>query len=1856
MENIIQEDHNKIVNDFNKINNNCSSENNINIEEQFKKSHKSLNINSIKNNNKQNEIKKKKKKEKEELDKLISERTKNYVKTVNTEYKNKLKKYYGTIDENNNIINYKKCRNIDLYDNIDYYKKEKILKFWEKRRIFKLVNEIIQELIDYVVHAHYYDKTFDEFNISYNDSLYSHWDVKKNLNVLEDNLIHLHDNFKTHIWVENNKEKESNPPTLNNSQELNKYNSTNELASYNKSKHKNRVLSNTNIFKQISLYSKYDGNALSLYNSSKICINKIENEYENKINNISLIFNNKLKEITDINDFISSSWDLIKKCNIQNTLKIINYYGPLYHKLSWPTEYIIPEFHIDIQKNKNLIYWSNDQIKNMIYSNISNSENKLITNNILKNYESTYESEQISSCNTERNIYFKKNKIKQFLVPKKYLIKNKNTNDICIKNNLKSNNKLTLSCTLPSTSSILNKKGIIAIPSKIYFDNFSPYKTYSSILIIKNTTYEAQRIQVTIESEENSKYFRIYKVFSPGNNGLISPGLSVHYKIIFNPVSLKACYATVNVTSSYGDKLIINILAKIKEPNIDIPSFINCNPCLINSSSKTEVIIKNNGGKGKFIIIDSEDKRSCEELHDVKLNHNYSDYVYNKGSFTIIPGYARISSDERIILKIYFKPKYNLSFKKENKILNYIEELKVCLAWDNCEKQEVTIKGSAQEPCITIENNNNNQVIEKKSYIDINTNREIIYSNVIQFETCNINSCIVKKIILKNITDVNIPIKWNVIDTPINFMNTNNYVNIEDEIQNSNPDLLIKHSKSLCDEKIKPNINFDENIITTNYNIGKKVLKIYPKEITFKPNEEIEFNFSFEPKDCKHYDIIAQLLYNDNKLAFIENNINDNELINIRCIGKSEPVKVEIVPAIINIPGKLNVDEKYIKEIEVFNKSKTLISYKSLLINNSPEIILLQLNESEGVIQPESSVKLYLTVIGNFPGKFQGNIIMYFNNQKFNKTNIFINGEIFYKAGTFIFDKKIIDFGIIQLGSCAKESLYFTNNSNNRINWKINLYAKNKEKCDFLVLFEPKNGYLESKKSAKIDMIFIPLWYQLFRGEIICELINDKCEYLEDLIQENEFILSPQKNYSHSIRIVANVLTPKVILQNNNKSENYVCYLNIKKELFITLKNVTLLPTHYKILPVSNENIDINFTKNEGIINGNEEINIKFYVKGKKIGKFDDIIIKTLIDGMVENDGNINLNLSLDIKGLDIDIEIYNSYEDFKNKQINKNNCLNYGNNCKLFKTYTKILRIINTFQVESKFDISLNKYNINYDTINNDKNENNSKKLILRQKNNKIYFYSNNGQQYIKEKLYKKENIDTLNKIIFDKQGAGFKVSPRSGILKPYDVVDIEITAYNNISGIYDDILTINISNGIEKSIPIKMEVKGTPLSYINLQSSKNNYYDIKDLFFSTCLVSSNIDFNENNCIDIPNGHNSVTKTICILNESPKDITLSWEMLINKTELTNYKEYKSIIGSNSELINMSLQLLKKITTVSPEVLEVKQILEKDLDKNIDQNIPVLSVNSLYDCNQTSFAISNNKIINETEENNNNDDLTEQNTEENNISLLSKDISILTLDYKGDNSINIIKDNNINDNEVEINLSKKKLNEEMNEFAQSYKYNEYKIFSIEPKTITIKSKEQKSFKINMKSSSEGIYDGLLYSKLIYNTTESENKTDNSKIHEDIRDIINNESITKLHLFGIITLPRIKFENNLDYYCINLKYDNINIVKTFSIVNPSENIYIFKMIPSNNNIILSYTNKFYIEEVLNNTLYTEKNNKSRVINDDTIIQLKAYESKLITIKLDKNLSLDTYNSFKDMDLKIKVEFINGVYQVIPIYLQ
>jgi len=92
-----------------------------------------------------------------------------------------------------------------------------------------------------------------------------------------------------------------------------------------------------------------------------------------------------------------------------------------------------------------------------------------------------------------------------------------------------------------------------------------------------------------------------------------------------------------------------------------------------------------------------------------------------------------------------------------------------------------------------------------------------------------------------------------------------------------------------------------------------------------------------------------------------------------------------------------------------------------------------------------------------------------------------------------------------------------------------------------------------------------------------------------------------------------------------------------------------------------------------------------------------------------------------------------------------------------------------------------------------------------------------------------------------------------------------------------------------------------------------------------------------------------------------------------------------------------------------------------------------------------------------------------------------------------------------------------------------------------------------------------------------------------------------------------------------------------------------------MIPTNSNIIIGYTNNFTNDGIIKTSNIQNNDEYENIIDDDTIIKLKAYETKLITVKL-KNMTPEIYDSLKNLNIKIKIEFINGVCQVIPISIQ
>lgn len=240
---------------------------------------------------------------------------------------------------------------------------------------------------------------------------------------------------------------------------------------------------------------------------------------------------------------------------------------------------------------------------------------------------------------------------------------------------------------------------LIAEPAEIIFNNYVPYNTYSTKLIIRNLSKHSHRFRVQYSSGNTfSDYFSFKLKESPTKDeSLVASGLCCTYDISFTPNSLGSFNENLLVISETGTHFNIPIKAANNSPEITLPKDLDCGECRPGFSISTVFTFSNIGGYARYIIMKPEESKSAFELFDELGNKKGDESEVAIGKFTVSPGYFEINTNETIDLKITYSPT-----NKTLGELRIFDTETMVFACDQCSTSSFQLNGSTQNPKMQI--------------------------------------------------------------------------------------------------------------------------------------------------------------------------------------------------------------------------------------------------------------------------------------------------------------------------------------------------------------------------------------------------------------------------------------------------------------------------------------------------------------------------------------------------------------------------------------------------------------------------------------------------------------------------------------------------------------------------------------------------------------------------------------------------------------------------------------------------------------------------------------------------------------------------------------------------------------------------------------------------------------------------------------------------------------------------------------------------------------------------------------------------------------------------------------------------
>ncbi|KAJ3230278.1 Deleted in lung and esophageal cancer protein 1 [Chytriomyces hyalinus] len=938
--------------------------------------------------------------------------------------------------------------------------------------------------------------------------------------------------------------------------------------------------------------------------------------------------------------------------------------------------------------------------------------------------------------------------------------------------------------------------GIVAIPSTICFTDYQPFQKYTKYLTVKNRSSYSARFRVCIPPPyQYSQFFSVTMITTPSDgDGLIAPGMGCQYRVDFMPQSL-ANYEQqflvytelgVNIQGVSFDPFPVILSGARIAPELTIPDVLHCGPCRSGFVSVKKWKFRNIGGPGRFIIRPQDEQVEAAQifaaigLHDTeqsyltaiqtKSQRNASQQPLSQGPFEISPSFFSLATGETEEITVKLKaapmdPSQSLATRHDETILQ--------IACDNCQVLALPLRANIQIPAVTISSCEPESMrILEESTMDVEGMRFLFGNQNVRAETK-------LKLTVRNQTRLKMSYYWEAVDNP----GVTGVLASKDSVQDG--------AKSYSDS-----------------------FKFCPSSGCFGPHADVVFEVSFIPQKVKKYDVIGRLLLRDDDDRVLEQN--EGELVTmssnlfpekecvleIFCTGVGLNYVVKPRPEMILAPT-ISMGQSWESFLKIENDSISPVTYDFAFHGVDAQVVSPTVLRAEmKQIQPGMSLTFPLSFVGLFPGAIDGHLVCKTADGYGPTLFIPVQGNVELKPGDLDFDATNADFGLISLGNTSIVTLSLINRSN--VPLRYALEARPESESDPWtgdMIVSDAHGEIGAGQTKPISITFTPKTCQSFHGFLTCDIIK-----------------GTMKCMVTALRMLAKVQTPCASLL--HPDANLVCYVNEPFSWSVELRNNTMLATQFQWKQKAHLGFFAEFNPPAGELPPGAVVEVSITGTFKQIGDQQTAELECAVDGMLEDGGTLTARVCADVQGLSVHMEV------LKDSIATKELSLDFGNDCPIFETRSQILLVRNRSAIAVQYRVWAEAFpSILVENKEQARHAatlqgTSTPSLILKPTERpNIGFSSETGKKWLENTTAVRRKAQKMQSILREGRGAAFHVSPSIGTLPPFGQVQLKVTSYNNLVGLYSDTLICELGEWFRKRVPIRLGVDGIPVKFSGAQ-----------------------------------------------------------------------------------------------------------------------------------------------------------------------------------------------------------------------------------------------------------------------------------------------------------------------------------------------------------------------------------------------------------------------------------------------------
>nr|XP_021152469.1 deleted in lung and esophageal cancer protein 1 isoform X2 [Columba livia] len=500
--------------------------------------------------------------------------------------------------------------------------------------------------------------------------------------------------------------------------------------------------------------------------------------------------------------------------------------------------------------------------------------------------------------------------------------------------------------------------------------------------------------------------------------------------------------------------------------------------------------------------------------------------------------------------------------------------------------------------------------------------------------------------------------------------------------------------------------------------------------------------------------------------------------LEIEVKGSTEPFQLLLEPYAIIIPGENFIGVNVRKTFKMWNNSKSLIKYTWEKIIACD---ILEVEPHTGAIEMNKCCEFELAITGWKPGCISHNLQCKIEHCP---EPVVLHVEAAFKGPLLRIDVPSLQLGLIKRGESVLRTFEIQNLCQLPAQWRMQenpvcLAERNEEVSPFTI--QPSAGEIPPLAICSVSVQFTSLLCRRFQTVLELEVENGEGSHLPVLVE---------------------VQTPQACLISSHLVFTEI-YTGVPAKATSKLFNQTLLPAKYlwgKLVGSQAPSCSATVCPASGTLGPNEEKEFCVELSANITGELKDLALSCSIEDMVEP---LFLSISGEVKGLYVTYCIpCDSGVASDKRQIFESPCdvlLDFGSEVAFKDVVKRQLILTNHTGISAPFKLEA-EYFTGYSLTPEQGICLSSRQLLKR-------------RGPVTKHAARRARSEFAAAVLSHGRGAAFHVQPSTGTLKAFQQLIIEITAYNNMWGEYQDHLVCMVGDLEPKLIPMRMTVTGCPI-----------------------------------------------------------------------------------------------------------------------------------------------------------------------------------------------------------------------------------------------------------------------------------------------------------------------------------------------------------------------------------------------------------------------------------------------------------